>query len=400
MSLLHLAWHYARSRSLLAMSALAIALGVGVLFTVQSVVNGYLAEVERTLREHSGDVIVHSIPKQLEQVGSLEDYLQTLLGLESVHQLETRLNWFGLVGRRGSATHADPRSPDLTGMLLIGTDYVPPNKIRLGEASAKRLACKDGDQVDAVSFRTGNSGRPTISSRGFEVSDTFTTGRWDLDMDRALVSRLDLADWTEHHSGWSEILLRGKPGVEPYELAEQASLALKDAGLSAPFAGQVTTWRQAGGNFLRAVESQRGILQTVFFLVVLVAAYQLVATLTLTVSEKRRDIGVLGALGATPKRIVSFFLFLGLLIACLGSLLGIALGLWLTHNLRTVESWFSGGEPVFTAEIYKFEEIPIAIEPISVLTLVCATLSAALLFSFIPAWRAARLPVIRAIWRR
>ena len=51
-------------------------------------------------------------------------------------------------------------------------------------------------------------------------------------------------------------------------------------------------------------------------------------------------------------------------------------------------------------EVYKFEEIPISVEPLSVFMLVGATLLTALLFSFLPAWRAARLPVIRAIWRR
>ncbi|MDP7245646.1 MAG: FtsX-like permease family protein [Planctomycetota bacterium] len=400
MSLLHLAWKYVRSRSLLAMSSLAIALGVAVVFTVQSVVNGYLVEVERTLREHTGDVVVHPFPKQFENPATLDDFLDALRPLNSVAQFEPRLNWFGLIGRSGSATHADPRSPDLTGMLLIGTDDIPLGTIRLGEASSKRLACKVGDRLEAVSFRTGSSGKPTISSRDFQAGPTFTTGRWDMDMDRALVSREDLSGLTQHSLGWSEILLRGKPGVEPDELASQALEALKTAGLTGPFSGQVTTWRDAGGNFLRAVESQKGILQTVFFLVVLVAAYQLIATLTLTVSEKRRDIGVLGALGATPNRIVSFFMFLGLLVAGLGSLFGILLGYWLTNNLRTVESWLSGGEPLFTAEVYKFEEIPISVEPLSVFMLVGATLLTALLFSFLPAWRAARLPVIRAIWRR
>jgi len=132
----------------------------------------------------------------------------------------------------------------------------------------------------------------------------------------------------------------------------------------------------------------------------LVAAYQLVATLTLTVTEKRRDIGVLGALGATPGRIIRFWVSLGTLVSFFGVSLGLGLGYLLTSNLKSIELILGGGEKIFLPEIYQFEEIPVLIDTYSVALLAGATLAAGLVFSLIPAWRAARRPILQAMIRR
>jgi len=410
MTLVPLAGRYARSRPLLAMSALAISLGVGVLYTVQAVVHGYLLEVETTLRDFSGDVVVHAASPRLTD-NHLQRHVNALLEVEEASTIEPQLNWFGLVGRRGSQSVSDPRSSDLAGLLLVGVepggllaasaDQTLPGteqgSILLGQAAAEKFGVERGDSLEVVTFHRGSWGKPVPSRRSFLVAGTFTTGRYDADLDRALVLRDDLAEMVGHASGWSQIIVRGKEGVLPEDLALSVQAALQKNQLSAQMPGQVTTWRDAGGNFLRAVESQKGILQSLFFLVVLVAAYQLVATLTLTIAEKRRDMGVLGALGAAPQKIVSFFVSLGVLVALLGSLGGIALGSWLTANLSTVEKWLGGGEPIFTAEVYKFDHIPVAVDSWAVVQLVLATLSVALMFSLLPAWRAARMPIVKAL---
>ena len=75
------------------------------------------------------------------------------------------------------------------------------------------------------------------------------------------------------------------------------------------------------------------------------------------------------------------------------------MGWWMTGNLETVEKWLGGGERVFLPEIYQFETIPVAYDPESIFRLVGATLAAALFFSLVPAWRASRIPPVRALNR-
>lgn len=403
MSLAALAWAYFRRRALLTLSALGIALGVAVLFAMLAVVNGFLAEFERTLRSFTGDVVVR--PARGSE-SSLAEYERAAASAPSAALAAPRVNWFGLVGRRGSRALDDPRSADLSGLLLVGVEpgrealpgaealaaASPFPPLVLGDEAAWRLGARPGDALEVISFRGGEGGAWPFRAT-FRVAGTFHTGQYDQDLDRALVRREDLARVLHLDPPFTELVVRGRPGADVDGLALEVRDALRAAALPA----EVATWRAQAGKLLAAVKNQRAILAVVFFFIVLVAAYQLVATLTLTVAEKRHDVGVLAALGTAPGRIAGFFVTLGLTIACTGTAIGLLLGTWLSRHLEWIENWVGGGRPIFVAEVYKFERIPVAVEPASVGVLVAATLAAALLFSFLPAWRAARLPAVKAL---
>jgi len=270
----------------------------------------------------------------------------------------------------------------------------------LGVGAAKELGLKVGDEIGVITFVGQRGGRSAPLQTTFQLVGTFSTGRYDQDLNRAVVRRQDLAELLRHPTGFTQLVIRTDADADPLLVTEAVENQLQVVGAAVPGYRTVFSWRNSGGNLLRAVENQRGMLSIVFFFIVLVAAYQLVATLTLTVTEKRRDIGVLRALGATPRRMVRFFVTLGLLISVLGIALGLLIGNWLIHNLTTVEKWIGGGQPIFRAEIYKFDHIPVAVDLPSVLMLVGLTLLAALVFSLIPAWRASRLGVIQVLRKR
>lgn len=399
-----LAWAYFRRRIILVTAALGIMLGVAVLVTVLGVFQGFLLEFQSSIRSFSGDMVVQ-VPRFAEEADRLEELL---LAQPEVLEARPRLDWFGLVGRRGSRSLADPRSADLNGLILIGLDDVeatipPPTRegalpMQLGRVLADRLGLAVGDTIEIVTNRNG-PGKPIPVRQSFELTGFFETGRFDLDLDRAFVRRVDLAALCRTEPAVTSYKVELAAGIEADDFAPELLRRLGDAGLEPFSTPRVRTWRELGGNALRAVEDQKGILATVFSFIVLVAAYQLIATLLLTVTEKRRDIGVLGALGASPRRIVGFFVGLGLLIAVIGSTLGLLLGWWLTSNLERVELWLGGGEPVFLPEVYKFDHIPVAVDLPAVLLVVAATLATAALFSLLPAWRAARLRIVDALGR-
>ena len=400
------------SRPLLGLSAFAIALGVGVVFTVVSILDGFLAEFEKTVRSFSGDVVVQS-----RSTGGWNDYESALQGVEGLASAKPRLDWFGLVGRRGSRALDDPRSSDLSGLLLVGLDAgdrvevdpalywagggnLPP--VVLGEAVAAKLGVSPGEALEVVSFAPPSAGPTRPVRTTFRVTATHPGGRWEESVDRAFVRRADLAralGFPSGRSSFTEAVVRGKPKVDPEILKGRVENALVAAGLADPAFTGVQGWRDMGGIFLRSVEDQRGTLSMVFFFIVLVAAWQLVATLVLTVAEKRRVIGVLGALGAGPGRILAHFAGLGLLLGAVGTAGGLLMGWWMTGHLETVEKLLGGGERVFLPEIYQFETIPVAYDPASIVRLVGATLAAALFFSLVPAWRASRIPPIEALSR-
>jgi lipoprotein-releasing system permease protein len=408
MNLAKLGLVYLRHRPLLIFSAVAIALGVAVLFTVLAVMNGFLFELEKSIRSLSGDATIEANITRNADQNTLADYQQALAEVPGIAKLEARLNWYGLVGRRGGQATNDPRSADLSGLMLVGVDegfesYQTQDSsipIKMGGRAATSLGLKVGDTLGVISFLNGRRGKPMPVRISLQLVDTFSTGRYDQDLNRALLRRADLAKFLRQQRDFSEISITAQAGVDPLRLADDIEAQLQVAGLAVPGWRSTQSWRHKGGNLLRAVENQRGMLSIVFFFIVLVAAYQLVATLTLTVTEKRRDIGILRALGATPGCIVRFFVTLGILISVVGVALGLLLGNWLIDHLSTVEKWIGGGQPIFRAEIYKFDHIPVAVDPPSVLLLVIATLVVAILFSLLPAWRASRLRVIDTLRKR
>lgn len=407
MSLVSLGVRYFRTRLLLVLSAVAIALGVAVLFAVLAVMNGFLAELETAIRDLSGDAVVETIRTKNYRDHTLEDFEAWLGEVDGIERLEPRLTWYGLVGRRGGRSLNDPRSADLSGLMLIGTDDDIPAAateealpMTLGVGAARELGLEVGDEIGVITFVGSRGGGNAPLQTTFQLVGTFTTGRYDQDLNRAVVRRADLAELLHHPTGFTQLVIRTTESADPLLVADSVENQMQVVGAAAPGYRTTFSWRSSGGNLLRAVENQRGMLSIVFFFIVLVAAYQLVATLTLTVTEKRRDIGVLRALGATPRRMVRFFVTLGLLISLLGIALGLLIGNWLIHNLTTVEKWIGGGQPIFRAEIYKFDHIPVAVDMPSVLLLVGLTLLAALVFSLIPAWRASRLGVIQVLRKR
>lgn len=161
----------------------------------------------------------------------------------------------------------------------------------------------------------------------------------------------------------------------------------------------VQTWEDMRSDFLQAVESEKVLLVIVLSFIILLGGFIILATLTLTVVEKTRDIGILAALGATRRGILSVFLWTGLWIGLLGSALGVWLGWWFTNNVDGVRSWVHGtfGVDIFPANIYRFRSIPTVWDWTSVMWIAFGAVLMAFFAGLIPALRAARLDPIKAL---
>lgn len=162
---------------------------------------------------------------------------------------------------------------------------------------------------------------------------------------------------------------------------------------------RVATWEQHQGPLLAAIDVERGILNLLLFMIVGVAGFSILAIFTMIVSEKYRDIGVLKSLGASSRGVLSIFLGYGLLLGTVGCGLGTALGLWITRNINEIEAGLSAltGRAVFPRDIYYFKEIPTNVETAGVLAVNAGAVLTAVVFSLLPAWRAARLHPVRAL---
>jgi lipoprotein-releasing system permease protein len=174
---------------------------------------------------------------------------------------------------------------------------------------------------------------------------------------------------------------------------------VKDA-LQAMFpAYQVSTWEDKQGPLLAAIAIERNILNILLFLIIGVAGFGILAIFSMIVVEKTRDIGILKALGAPNGGVMRIFLGYGLLLGLVGAALGTGLGVWFTLKINWVEQKLTEwtGQEIFPRDIYYFKEIPTDIQPVSVVLIVVGAVVIAVVFSILPALRAAMLHPVRAL---
>jgi lipoprotein-releasing system permease protein len=279
--------------------------------------------------------------------------------------------------------------------------------ILVGEQLYDDLGLGVGERIEigtAVFDPAANDWR--MSNREFVVAGTFRTRENETDQGRLYLDRRELADFLRHTNDYTQVLVR----LRDYE--RDAGTVVPDlrAGLTAKgliaggemhFDGriEVKTWEEFRGNLLGAIENERALMGIMLSLVLLLAGFIVFAILSMMVTEKRRDIGILSALGATPRGVQHMFLMIAFWDALLGGLLGAVIGTWGALEIDNIERWLSStfGFQIFNREVYLFDHIPSVVQPLWVATIVLGAFLCALVFAAIPAWRASRLDPLEAL---
>ncbi|HIF41480.1 MAG TPA: FtsX-like permease family protein [Planctomycetes bacterium] len=292
------------------------------------------------------------------------------------------------------------------------SDGAPKAGIVLGAQLAAAWNLHPGDEVELFSLGVDPITRSVEDqgcNRTFVVTGTFRSGENEMDMERVYVDRRTLADMLGRTTAWSQILVK----LHDYEANKVAAVAslrssLAEGGFvhrpsgddaSDYYRTEVRTWEDLRGNLLGAIENEKSLMGIMLSLVMVVAGFTVFAILSMMVSEKRRDIGILTALGAHPSGVMSLFLMIGCWQAFLGASLGAVLGVLGALNIDAIETKLSElfGIQIFDRSIYLFDHIPSVIEVTGVAMIVLGAVTCTLVFAAVPAWRAARLNPIDAL---
>ena len=165
------------------------------------------------------------------------------------------------------------------------------------------------------------------------------------------------------------------------------------------FPHAVRSWEDMFGSFLSALKLEKLGLFIVLGIIVLVAAFNIATTLIMVVMEKHRDIAILRSMGATSRSILQIFVFEGLIIGTLGTLLGTGLGVVLAKNadplIKGLEKLLS--IKIFDQSVYGMEHFPSVVNSGDVIAVVVVAMSISLLATVYPAWRASRMDPAEAL---
>ena len=280
----------------------------------------------------------------------------------------------------------------------------PTAGVLVGEQLFNQLGLEVGEVLEiATAVRDPKTGDWPPSNREYVVTGTFRTRENETDLGRMYVDRRELANFLGYTREYTQVLLH----LENYERdAAQLVPALRDSLIEKGLlAGdergrfEVRTWEELRGTLLGAIENERVLMAIMLSLVLVVAGFTIFAILSMMVTEKRRDIGILAALGATPNGIQQMFLMIAFWDALLGGFLGAVIGTWGALKIDPLERWLSRtfGVEIFNRKVYLFDHIPSVVQPLWVATIVFGAFLCALVFAAIPAWRAARLDPLQAL---
>ncbi len=374
-------------------SLLGMALGVASLIVVLSIMNGFGDELRRRILSVVTHATAHAESGPLRDWQPLAERLEAdarVLGAAPFVAAKVLLESRGS-GRGAQLLGIEPgresRVSALGERMLAGRlDSLERRRwgIVLGELLARSLDVRPGDRVQLIApvlVRTPLGSMPR--RKFFEVTGIFSVGAQH-DGSHALIRLRD-----------AQALLGRGAAVDGLRLAFEDLFAAADlaAALAAtlPAGVEVTPWQRAQHSLFSAVRMEKNAVAVLLLAVVAVAAFNIISTLTMAVTEKRSDIAVLRAMGASRPAVMAIFVCQGMALALAGIAIGVLGGCLLAWNISELAGLVerSLGAKLFDPRVYFISHLPARLVAADVAAV--AALAAGLGFSatLVPAWRAA-----------
>lgn len=381
-------------------SMAGIALGVAALIVVLSVMNGFQKEVRDRMLSVLSHVEVLSpegIPNwvDLSQFVAKQDHVKGVAPVLQTQGLLVRGDVMRGVGIRGIDPQAEVQVSDLPKQFSdgsIGQLRAGEFGIALGSQLADSLGARLGDKV-SVMVPQGDLTPAGVMPRmrTFHVVGVIDSGHYEFD------STLALMHWQD-----AAALMRadGPTGLR-VRLDDMQQAPAVSAHLNKVLTGNLiaTDWSMQNKNWFAAVKTEKRMMFIILALIIAVAAFNLVSTLVMTVTDKQADIAILRTMGASTQMIQQIFFVQGLAIGILGSIVGVLFGLLIACNIDVIVPAI---EAVFRVQflprdVYFISELPSDVRLGDVLMVGGMAFLLSLLATLYPSWRASKVKPAEAL---
>ena len=383
-------------------SILGMALGVTALITVLSVMNGF----EKELRERILGMTAHATV--LGYGEPLRDWRGVAKALERYPEIrgaapfvrgEAMLTHRGLVHGaiiEGVLPEEEPKVSIVGERMVegrLGNLKAGEFNIILGRGVAEALRATVGDKVVLVAPEANATPAGILPRlKRFTVAGIFEIGMHEYDAAVVLIHLDDAARVFRTGEGVTAVRIMMEDAFTAPTLSREIVNQL-------PGAYNVVDWTQYHANFFRALKTEKIVMFVILALIVAVAAFNIVSTLVMVVTDKQADVAILRTLGLSPLGVMGIFIVQGVLIGLLGTGLGMLGGVWLATNVETIvpaiERFFQ--IKFLSPDVYYISEIPSDMrwQDVSYISGVAFVLC--LLATLYPAWRASRTQPAEAL---
>ncbi|HUF29740.1 MAG TPA: ABC transporter permease [Gemmatimonadaceae bacterium] len=408
---LSIAWRYLRSRSasrllnfISVISIIGVLVGVSALIVIISVMNGLQNDLREKILVASPDIRVLTFGDAL-VMSDWRSVLSDVKGQPGVAAAAPFVLTQGLATVRGDYVEGamivgiEPASPNaaqvtgIRGTARAGQDFSfattsgELHGIAVGKRLAERLNVFPGDSLTLISAAGAQlnavTGTPVPRYYRYEVTAWFETGMYEYDNAYLYMPIGDAQTFAA--------LGDAVTGIEARAANRFEADAVADALRASLVSYRVVDWQEQNSGLYQALKLEKLVMGVILLLIVIVAAFNIVSSLTMVVRDKTREIGILKAMGMPARSIRRIFLAQGTVIGMVGTLIGAVLGLGTAividrYKLITLD-----------ASVYLIDHLPIQIEFWDVLWIILASILIAVLATMYPSLQAARLYPVEAI---
>ncbi len=389
--------------SFISMTSMAgIALGVAALIVVLSVMNGFQKELRARIlgvASHvqlsafegglAGWATVADIAKANPEVMAAAPYIhaQGLLSFQQTVQ--------GSI-IRGVVPQMEDQVADIGRSMKQGSlDALKPGEfgIVLGKELARNLGVRMDEKVTVIAPQgqvTAAGVLPRVKQ--FRVVGIFEVGMYEYDSGLALLHLADAQRLYRLEDKVTGVRLKLKDLYAAPRVGRELSSTL-------PADVFVTDWTRSHANFFRAVQIEKRVMFIILTLIVAVAAFNIVSTLVMAVTDKQADIAILRTLGASPGSIMKIFIVQGALIGCIGTIVGTVAGVLLALNIDVVVPFIERTFSVqfLAKDVYYISDLPSDLQWDDVFVIAGVSFGLSLLATLYPSYRASRLEPAAAL---
>jgi len=373
-------------------SMIGVALGVMALITVISVMNGF----EKELKDRILGMASHAV---IEELNGLKDWQLVINNIKDHPEIVGAAPYFHAEGMltkdkivngviiRGILPHEEMNVAIVAEKMIEGdlndlksTEF----NIILGAELVRKLNLEIGNKVTLVAPQANFTPAGILPRlKRFTLIGIFEVGMHEFDGGLALIHMDDA--------------LRLFRKSNPTGIRLKTNNILKAPTISREIASQLSSkywvidWTQRHSNFFRALKTEKTVMFVILTLIVAVAAFNIISTLVMAVSDKQSDIAVLRTLGASPKSILKIFIIQGTIIGAIGILLGVIGGVWLASNIETLVPALENmlGYKFLSPDVYYISDLPSDMHWSDVILISVVSFVLCLFATIYPAFRAA-----------
>jgi lipoprotein-releasing system permease protein len=381
------------------LSVAGVTVGVMALIVVIAVMAGFESDLKSRILNVDAHITLQSYEDSFPGYGGI---IETLEGLPKVENATPFISTQVMLRSSGGYSPAYVRGVDLlsvgqvikyldTGSLMIhdekrSSDSSLKPGLVLGKELAGYLGVFVGDSVQIISSPRGSLSPigHIPAMRQFEVVGLFESGMYEYDRTLGFMSLASAQSLQRMGDEVNGIEIRI---LDIYHAADIRQVIVETLGF--PF--RASDWIQKNQNLFSALKLERTVMFIILTLIVLVAAFNIASTLIMMVMEKKKDIAILRTMGATDRQVRRIFVFKGMVIGLIGTILGDALGLILCSLLKRYEFI------QLPSDVYYLSKLPVELQPLVVINISMAALAICFLATLYPAIQASRMNPVEAI---